>query len=283
MVELKAKSRVESWVKSRAREKKEADSSISIKAVFIIADWDRVKVISDVIARESAICTVSKARGTATSDLLDILGLGGGDKAVFLCFVEASLMQGLIRSVRHALGARSAGAGIAFSVLLSGTTGNILTMFENIKADADAKNAAAGIATAPTAKTTKKETFMASLLSPGRSKGSKDSAGSIEIKNDVIISILNAGYSDEFMAEARKAGARGGTVFNARGLSAELAKKFLGISVQAEKEIVLILAQNDVKVPIMQAISAGFGTATKAAGLIFSLPVDQVMSLNDIA
>ncbi|GMO61676.1 MAG: hypothetical protein Ta2A_07910 [Treponemataceae bacterium] len=242
--------------------------AIHIKAIFLIVDWDKVTVISEVVAKKNAVCYVSKGRGTANSELLDILGIGSIDKAVFICFVESAQMQSLVQSVRHAMGARSTGAGIAFSVHLSAVTAPILKMFEEMKAEDDAKQLEEGIQVSKN-----KETFMASIL-PHKE--------SIAIKNDMIISVLNAGYSDAFMAEARKAGARGGTVINARGLSTQLVKKFLGFSVLEEKEIVIILAQSDVKLAIMQAISAGFGGSTKAAGLIFSLPVDQVMSLNSL-
>jgi nitrogen regulatory protein PII len=99
----------------------------------------------------------------------------------------------------------------------------------------------------------------------------------------MIISILNQGNSDAFMTHARKAGARGGTVISARGISQELMKKFFGISVQDEKEIIVILADKDTVVPIMDAVKADFGPSSKAAGVIFSLPVDRVMSLNALA
>ncbi|MDR1996742.1 MAG: P-II family nitrogen regulator [Candidatus Margulisbacteria bacterium] len=105
--------------------------------------------------------------------------------------------------------------------------------------------------------------------------------GAIVIKNDLIISILNQGYSDAFMAVARKAGARGGTVLSARGISRQMVKKFLGISVQDEKEIILILSARKKRAAIMRAVHKSFGAATKAAGVVFSLPVDQVMSLSE--
>jgi nitrogen regulatory protein PII len=260
-----------------AKENKASKSQIGLKAMFLIVDWDKLKVVTEVFQKENcALCYVTKGLGTANSEILDVLGIGATAKAVFVCFMQNSVTEPLIHAIRHAMGPRSIGAGIAFTVLLSGTSANIIKMFESMKNEDDVAGQTGGI----TEKTTKKETFMASFLGQ---KGSKDSKDAIVIKNDVIISVLNSGYSDAFMAEARKAGARGGTVFSARGLSAELAKKFLGISVQEEKEIVLILAQNDVKVPIMQAINLGFGTATKAAGLIFSLPVDKVMSLSELS
>jgi nitrogen regulatory protein PII len=82
------------------------------------------------------------------------------------------------------------------------------------------------------------------------------------------------------MTVAREAGAGGGTVINARGLAHKGPVKFFGVSVQDEKEIIIILTSRERKTPIMQAVSQAYGIASKAEGIIFSLPVDLVMSLN---
>jgi nitrogen regulatory protein PII len=101
-----------------------------------------------------------------------------------------------------------------------------------------------------------------------------------ENKFDVIISVVNQGYSDEFMAVAREAGAGGGTVVNARGIAHQGPVKFFGISVQDEKEIIAILSTRERKAPIMQAVSQAFGISSQAEGIIFSLPVDSVEGLD---
>ncbi|MDR1588099.1 MAG: hypothetical protein LBS57_11635, partial [Treponema sp.] len=101
-----------------------------------------------------------------------------------------------------------------------------------------------------------------------------------EIRNDLIISIINQGYSDEFMTTAREAGATGGTVLSARGLAHEGAVKFFGISVQDEKEVIIILTSREKKVPIMKAVCEVHGVNSKAKGIVFSLPVDSVMGLS---
>ncbi|MDR1249733.1 MAG: hypothetical protein LBK63_10560, partial [Treponema sp.] len=174
----------------------------------------------------------------------------------------------IIQEVRQALGSRSAGAGIAFTVPLAGVTARIFTMFEE-----SALQAGAGQTGAEQQAVRKAEN-----AAPAAQEDQEVQA--IEIQNGMIVSILNQGNSDAFMTHARKAGARGGTVISARGISQELMKKFFGISVQDEKEIIIILADKDTVVPIMDAVKSDFGPSSKAAGVIFSLPVDQVMSLN---
>jgi nitrogen regulatory protein PII len=82
------------------------------------------------------------------------------------------------------------------------------------------------------------------------------------------------------MTTAREAGATGGTVINARGMAHQGPVKFFGVSVQDEKEIIIILTKREKKTSIMQAVSQAYGIASKAEGIVFSLPVDQVMGLS---
>ena len=53
-------------------------------------------------------------------------------------------------------------------------------------------------------------------------------------EHELIISIFNRGYSDTVMDAAKKAGARGGTVLNARGTGSHEVEKFFGITIQPE-------------------------------------------------
>jgi hypothetical protein len=222
-----------------------------LKLVFFIIDWNKVQLLSQVFDQEQVrFHFICKGRGTASSEILDLLGLGASDKAVVICLEQEILAPVLLREVRQMVGRRSPGAGIAFSIPLSGINTPVLRVFK----DSILKN---------------------DKLSPARGGEPMKS----EITNDLIVSIINQGYSDEFMTVAREAGAAGGTVINARGLAHSGPVKFFGVSVQDEKEIVLVLAGREKKVPIMQAVSQACGITSKAGGIIFSLPVDEVMGM----
>ena len=66
-------------------------------------------------------------------------------------------------------------------------------------------------------------------------------------KHEAIFCIVNSGYSEAVMDAAKRLGAKGGTVINARGTASKEAEKFFGISVQPEKEIVMILVPSSCK------------------------------------
>ncbi|MDO4540467.1 MAG: P-II family nitrogen regulator [Syntrophomonadaceae bacterium] len=96
---------------------------------------------------------------------------------------------------------------------------------------------------------------------------------------DLILTIVNFGYASQVMEAAKEAGAHGGTVLNARGTGIREAEKYLGLAIQPEKEVVLILVRRSDRQQIMQAISKGAGLNTKGRGLSFSLPVDDVVGV----
>lgn len=94
-----------------------------------------------------------------------------------------------------------------------------------------------------------------------------------------IMAIINDGFSDLAMQTAKACGATGGTILNARGTASKDAEKFFNVTIQPEKEIVMILAKNDVVDAILKGLYSAVGTATEAQGIAFSLPVDEVAGL----
>ena len=93
---------------------------------------------------------------------------------------------------------------------------------------------------------------------------------------DLIVTIVNRGFADDVMRAAKKAGAFGGTVLNARGTAAQSEKKFFGTVIEPEKEMVLILTEHEKRTVIMEAIAENAGLQKDGMGICFSLPVDAV-------
>ena len=97
--------------------------------------------------------------------------------------------------------------------------------------------------------------------------------------HEVIFAIVNAGYAEEAMALARENGARGGTILNARGVAREKEAAFFGITIHAEKEILMLVVEKDIRDNILNALYKGMGMDKKAQGIAFSLPVSDVTGL----
>ena len=95
----------------------------------------------------------------------------------------------------------------------------------------------------------------------------------------LIITIVNRGYSDDVMDAARDAGARGGTGMYAHGAGLNETESFFGISIHPEKEMILIVADSELRLGIMQAIARKVGLNSEGAGITFSLPVTDIAGI----
>lgn len=101
-----------------------------------------------------------------------------------------------------------------------------------------------------------------------------------QFKHEVILCVVNSGFSESAMEAAREFGARGGTVFRARGTANLEAEKMLNILIQPEKEVVMILVDSSIKDDILHALYKTVGLNTPGQGIAFSLPVDQVVGIS---
>ena len=90
---------------------------------------------------------------------------------------------------------------------------------------------------------------------------------------ELIIAILEAGYTDMVMDAAREGGAGGGTVVHAKGTAAERAQKFFGISLADEKDMLYIVTSRAKRNDIMRSIMQKAGIDSKAHTIAFSGPV----------
>ncbi len=188
------------------------------------------------------------AEGTASSDILDALGLGSVDKGILVSTVPKSFGEQMLRQLHKQLRLDAVNSGIAFTVPLTGTSNLMLRMMMKIDED--------------------------NAFSQGKGESTMT-----EQTHTLIAAIIDRGFSDEVMSAAKAAGASGGTVVHSRAIENENATGFWGLSVQEEKEIVLILAELADKLPIMRAISEKCGMHSEAKGLVVSLPIDAVMGI----
>ena len=97
--------------------------------------------------------------------------------------------------------------------------------------------------------------------------------------HEVIFAIVNSGFAQEAMDVAREQGARGGTILNARGVAREDAAAFFGITIHAEKEILMMVVEKYIRDGILNALYKQMGMGKPAQGIVFSLPVSDVAGL----
>ncbi len=183
--------------------------------------------------------------GTATNEMLDYIGLDVNEKAIACSVVEEDKWIDLKKQLQKKLQIDAPGGGIAFIIPLSSMGGMKPLRFLLERDDYQKKEE--------------------SVLQ--------------NTNNELIVVIAEQGYTDLIMSAAREAGAYGGTVIHAKGTGMEFAEKFMGVSLAAEKEIVLIVAKSTQKNDIMKAVINNAGLESKAKSIVFSLPVTDTAGL----
>ena len=97
--------------------------------------------------------------------------------------------------------------------------------------------------------------------------------------HEVIFAIVNSGFAEDAMDVAREQGVRGGTILNARGVAKENEAAFFGITLHADKEILMMVVEKEIRDKVLNALYSQMGMAKKAQGIIFSLPVSEAAGL----
>ena len=125
--------------------------------------------------------------GTATSEIMDILGLGSSEKDIIFSFAPVSAARSLLDRLDDELHGAFTGRGIAFTMRLTAVN-NLIASYISLRTAMQAKQ--------------------------DKDTGGSDSMETQQ-KNSLILVTVNQGYTDVVMDTARKAGARGSTTLQA--------------------------------------------------------------------
>ena len=185
----------------------------------------------------------SEGIGTATSEILDILGLGSSEKDIIFSLTSTPAARGLLDRLDDELRGAVPGRGIAFTMPLTAVNSLLAALVT---------------------RSTKKE---------------KEHDMDKEQKSCLILALVNQGYTDVVMDTAKKAGARGGTVIRGRWVGEVQAPQLQGLYSQSEKDILWIVVPKEIRNQVMDSINSSHGVRTKAGALVCSLGIDRLVHL----
>lgn len=162
--------------------------------------------------------TVLMGRSLAKTNLVAMLGLGENSKDIIMMLVENEVSDSVKNAIVKAASKERRNFGELFSIGIDSL----------LKAGAEEDTDTAG-------SLTQEEDIM-------------------NTQNEMITVIVNKGYADDVMAAARRAGAGGGTVINARGTAKETDERFFGMHIVSEKEMLVMVVSAEKKAAVLTAI-----------------------------
>lgn len=179
--------------------------------------------------------------GTAAKSMLDLLGIESTEKRIIMTVANSEKAQQFIKDMRQQLYIGIPGHGIVIAIPIKSVGGGKTLAY----------------------------------LNNGEQQPARYTP-ELNGKYELIVIVANEGRTDQVMNAARAAGATGGTVLHGKGTGSQNPKKFYNVSIASEKEVILMVAQNDRKAAIMQSVLHHTGPDSEAGAILFSLPVSEV-------
>ena len=183
---------------------------------------------------------ISIGKGTLNSRLLTLLKINEERKEIVSMIAETKVATEAIKGISKELAFEKPHHGIAFTHPVSGVFNSEHTTVEN------------------NIKTNEVENNM----------------------YNAIYVIVERGNAEEVIEVANKAGARGGTIVNARGSGSQETKKLFSIEIEPEKEKVIIIAKSELKDGIIEALKQHLNIDEPRNGIIYVLDVNEVYGLH---
>ena len=185
--------------------------------------------------------------GTATSEMLDVLGLNDKEKDIIISLGTRKAVLGLENDIDAGLWEISRSRGLMMQLHISAVN--------NLIAAALIQSAEA-------------------MIVPENEEKMKN-----EFDHSLLLIAVKQGYTDVVMQTARKAGATGGTVIRSLMIGAEQFEENYGIHIDPEKEIIAILAPNSLRNAILEAVNTEHGIRTPSQAILCALPVDKAFKI----
>jgi len=96
---------------------------------------------------------------------------------------------------------------------------------------------------------------------------------------NAIFAIVDKGKAEDAIEAARNAGSRGGTIINARGSGVHETSKLFSMDIEPEKEIVLILSEEELTDKIVSSIVESLKIDEPGNGIVFVQDVNKTYGL----
>ena len=217
---------------------------IRTKVLVTITDKGKNKRIVNLYKRHNIKYSVElNGKGTASGSMLNYFGLEEIQKKIIVSIIPYNLEGKLLEDLHKKLKIYEPGKGIAFTLSIKSASRYLSKIY------------------------------------------SKEIGDDTIMKNDkeyeLIVLIVSEGYAELAMEAAKRKGAGGGTLISGVGLGSSEATKILGITIEPEKDVVLILTEKDQKRDVMEEVTESVGLGTEGRGICFSMPVDNVVGLTE--
>jgi len=183
--------------------------------------------------------TIFLGRGTVNNKILDYLGLSDIRKEIVLMVADSDTVIKSLKELDEEFKFEKPNHGIVFTTSISNILGTRRYKSDNISKERGVEN----------------------------------------IMYNSITAIVEKGRAEDVIDAATKAGAKGGTIINARGSGIHETSKVFAMEIEPEKEIVMIISKNDKTEAIIASIRKELEMDKPGNGIIFTQDINKTYGL----
>lgn len=185
--------------------------------------------------------TIFLGKGTIKNSFLEFLGINEARKEIVLIVGEKNLITLTMKELDKKFAFYKPNHGIAFTIPVLKTIGTsyLNKVEENIE----------------------------------------ESRGVEKFMYNLIVAIVEKGNGEHVVDAANKAGSRGATIINGRGSGIHETSKLFAMTIEPEKEIVMIISQNNLTEGIVSSIRKELNIDEAGKGIIFVQDVNNACGL----
>ncbi|NLN38529.1 MAG: P-II family nitrogen regulator [Smithella sp.] len=211
------------------------------EALYVIVDWGRGgKVIKTAKQHGILGATVFLERGVVENRLLDLLGLCTVKKEMVLMVTEQKIAFEVLEILNSKYNFDGANGAIAFCIPVAHVYG--ARCYENVLQE-------------------------------------NEEGGAVKTMYRAIFTIVDRGRAEDVIDAANEAGAKGGTIINARGSGIHETNKLFSMEIEPEKEMVMILSEKNTVESIVSSIRNKLDIDEAGKGIIFVQEVSKAYGL----
>lgn len=193
------------------------------------------------IAKRSGVTggTVFLARGTAHNHFLEYLGLADSRKEIVFMVSEKQTALKAMQALTHELKLNKPNHGIVFTIAVCNVTGTHTLVCENLDLY-------------------------------------DETGGENSAMYKIITVVVEKGRSELVIDAAAAAGAKGGTIINARGAGIHETEKVFMMDIEPEKEIVIVIVKTQAARAVIDSINQRLSLDEAGTGILYVQNIDEI-------
>lgn len=100
------------------------------------------------------------------------------------------------------------------------------------------------------------------------------------MKFSVLVAILAEELEEQAIEVARRAGAAGVTILDARGIGAKEKKTFFGLTYEGSQAVLVMVLEKKLSLTVLKSLKRELNLANDSQGVVFTVPMEHIAGID---